>query len=583
MLGRRIRLFAGSLAVLLSLSCGGGSSAFRAGRKAELRKDFDTALINYQKALNDDPANAQYQLYEKLARKEAAFFHIKQGRSLLQQGRTEDAAGEFQKAVSIDPTSETAAQELSKLQATQAQAHREREQALKQALKAQEPQPSPTQIQLKPFPTEPIAHLRLTADSRKIYETLGKLASLNVAFTSDFQPKPLSVDLTNVKIGDALRIVSYQTKTFWKAATPNTILVIPDTPGNRRDYEQEVVRTIYLTNPLAPADRTAITTALKQVLGIQRIIDNPDANAIVLRDTPSKVAAAEKMVRELDRSKAEILIEVSVMEADRDRIRELGLLPATQFGLTPTPNLTTGLAIKTVRDIGHLSGADYSLTMPSAALSALLNDSKTRILQNPKVRVTDGQTAKLRIGSRVPYATGSFLPGTGGGGGGFNLLASTQFQYQDVGVNLDLAPRLLPSGEVSLHAIVEISDVGPYVSLGKDLSQPTFTQRKIEHDIRLKEGESSLLGGLITNTEKTQVTGIPGLSDIPILRYLFSVEHRELISTEFVVTLTPRVVRLPASMVEAVKGVPVEGGGPEPAPEAPPAPEAGPRPPEPPE
>jgi len=582
MLGRRIRLFAGSLAVLLSLSCGGGSSAFRAGRKAELRKDFDTALINYQKALNDDPANAQYQLYEKLARKEAAFFHIKQGRSLLQQGRTEDAAGEFQKAVSIDPTSETAAQELSKLQATQAQAHREREQALKQALKAQEPQPSPTQIQLKPFPTEPIAHLRLTADSRKIYETLGKLASLNVAFTSDFQPKPLSVDLTNVKIGDALRIVSYQTKTFWKAATPNTILVIPDTPGNRRDYEQEVVRTIYLTNPLAPADRTAITTALKQVLGVQRIIDNPDANAIVLRDTPAKVAAAEKMVRELDRSKAEILIEVSVMEADRDRIRELGLLPATQFGLTPTPNLTTGLAIKTVRDIGHLSGADYSLTMPSAALSALLNDSKTRILQNPKVRVTDGQTAKLRIGSRVPYATGSFLPGTGGGGGGFNLLASTQFQYQDVGVNLDLAPRLLPSGEVSLHAIVEISDVGPSVNLG-GLSQPTFTQRKIEHDIRLKEGESSLLGGLIANTEKTLVTGIPGLGDIPVLRYLFSVEKREVITTEFVVTLTPRVVRLPASMVESAKEVPVEGGGPEPAPEAPPAPEAGPRPPGPPE
>ena len=289
------------------------------------------------------------------------------------------------------------------------------------------------------------------------------------------------------------------------------------------------------------------------------------------------------MVRELDRSKAEILIEVSVMEADRDRIRELGLLPATQFGLTPTPNLTTGLAIRTVRDIGHLTGADYSLTMPSAALSALVNDSKTRILQNPKVRVTDGQTAKLRIGSRVPYATGSFLPGTGGGGGaGFNLLASTQFQYQDVGVNLDLAPRLLPSGEVALHAIVEISDVGPSVNLG-GLSQPTFTQRKIEHDIRLKEGESSLLGGLIANTEKTLVTGIPGLADIPVLRYLFSVEKREVITTEFVVTLTPRVVRLPASMVEAVKGVPVEGGGPEPAPEAPPAPEAGPRPPEPPE
>jgi general secretion pathway protein D len=580
MLGRRICLLAGSLAVLLLLSCGGGSSAFRAGRKAELRKDYDTALVNYQKALQDDPANSQYQLHEKLARKEASLSHLRQGRNLLQQGRAEDAAGEFQKAASIDPTNEAADQELSKLQAAQAQAHREREQALKQALKAQEPQPSPTEIKLKPFPTEPIAHLRLRADSRKIYETLGKLANLNVAFTADFQPKDISIDLTNVQIGDALRIVSFQTKTFWKAATPNTILVVPDTPSNRRDYEQDVLRTIYLTNPLQPADRAAIITALKQVLGVQRISDNPDANAIVLRDTPAKVAAAEKMVRELDRSKAEILIEVSVMEADRDRIRDLGLLPATQFGLTPTPDATTGVAIKTLREIGHLSGADYSVTMPSAALSALLNDSKTRILQNPKVRVTDGQAAKLRIGSRVPYATGSFLPGTGGGTSGFNLLASTQFQYQDVGVNLDLSPRLLPSGEVALHAIVEISDVGPSVNLG-GLSQPTFTQRKIEHDIRLKEGESSLLGGLISDTEKAQVTGIPGLADVPILRYLFSVEHRELITTEFVVTLTPRVVRLPSSMLESAKEVPVEGSGSEPASEAPPGPEAGPRPPEP--
>ena len=580
--GRGIRLSAGLLAVLLSLSCGGGSSAFRAGRKAELRKDYDTALVNYQKALQADPANAQYQLHEKLARKEASFFHLKQGRNLLQQGRTDDAAGEFQKAVGIDPTLDAAAQELAKLQAAQAQARLERERVLKQALKAQEPQPTPIEIQLKPFPTEPIAHLRLSADSRKVFETLGKLANLNVAFTSDFQAKPAAVDLSNVKVEEAFRVVSMQTKTFWKAVTPNTIIVIPDTPGNRRDYEQEVLKTIYLTNPLAPADRTAITTALKQVLGIQRIIDNPDANAIVLRDTPAKVAAAEKMVRELDRSKAEILVEVSVMEADRNRIRELGLLPATQFALTPAANVTTGLAAQTLRDIGHLSGADYIVTMPSAALSALLNDSKTHILQNPKVRVTDGQTAKLRIGSRVPYATGSFLPGTGGGVGGFNLLASTQFQYQDVGVNLDMSPRLLPSGEVSLHASVEISAVGPSVNLG-GLSQPTFTQRKIEHDIRLKEGESSLLGGLIEANEITRVTGVPGLGDIPGFRYLFSAEHRERVETEFLVTLTPRVIRLPASMVESVKGVPVEGGGPEPAPEAPPAPETGPRPAAPPE
>ena len=116
---------------------------------------------------------------------------------------------------------------------------------------------------------------------------------------------------------------------FGRSVTPNTILVIPDNPNNRRDYDEEVLKTIYLSNPLAPADRTAITTALKQVLGLQRIMDNPDANAIIIRDTPAKVAAAEQLVRQLDRAKAEIMIDINIVEADRDRIRNLGLTPAT--------------------------------------------------------------------------------------------------------------------------------------------------------------------------------------------------------------------------------------------------------------
>jgi len=591
MLGGEVRLWGAGAMLLVCLACGGGSTVFREGRKAEARKDWDTALIKYEKALQAEPENAEYLIHEKLARTQGALFHLKQGRRLLAGGRADEAAGEFQRAVSIDPTNEAAAQELGKLIARQAAAKRVREEALQQALKAREEAAATSGVQLKPWPTEPLAHFRISADSRRVYETLGKLADLNVAFTSDFQPRPVAVDLTNVKIEDALRVVSYQTKTFWRAVTPNIILIVPDTPTNRRDYEEEVLKTIYLSSPLAPADRAAITTALKQVLGLQRIVDNPDSNAIIIRDTPAKVAAAEKMIRDLDQNKAEILVDVTVVEADRSRVRDLGLTLAT---ISTSGSVTAGLqsvlaflpsATATSVNLGELTYRDYALVLPSAAANAVLNDSRSHILQNPQVRVTDGQTAKLRIGSRIPYATGSFLPSMGGvttgTGGTLGLLASTQFQYQDVGVNLDLTPRLLPNGEVNLHASIEISSLGADRSVG-GFSQPTFNQRKIEHDIRLKEGEVNLLGGLIETKETQTVSGLPGLSQIPILGYLFSSQHRERIETEVLVMLTPQVIRLPERAAESGKEVPVGAGATAPTvpttpgPETPPQPEAAP-------
>jgi general secretion pathway protein D len=587
MLGRGVGVWWAAAMLALFLGCGGGSVVFREGRKAEARKDWDTALVNYEKALQGEPENPKYIIHEKLARTQAALFHLKQGRRLLAAGRADEAMGEFQKAASIDPTNEAAGQELGRLLARQAAAKRAREEALQQALKAREEAASTAGVQLKPWPTEPLAHFRISADSRRVYETLAKLADLNVAFTSDFQPRPVSVDLTNVKIEDALRVISYQTKTFWRAVTPNTILVVPDTPTNRRDYQEEVLKTIYLSNPLAAADRTAITTALKQVLGLQRIVDNPDSNAIIIRDTAAKVAAAEKMIRDLDQNKAEILVDVMVLEADRSRIRDLGLTPATiSTSGTVTAGLQSVLAFlpsstSTSVNLGELTYRDYALVLPSAAANAVLNDSRSHILQNPQVRVTDGQTAKLRIGSRIPYATGSFMPGvTGQAAGGYTgLIASTQFQYQDVGVNLDLTPRLLANGEVNLHASIEISSLGADRVIA-GLAQPTFNQRKIEHDIRLKEGEVNLLGGLIETKETQSTSGVPGLGQIPILRYLFSTEHREKVETEVLVMLTPQVIRLPERLPEGGKEVSVGVGAAAPTvplapgPETPPQPEA---------
>ncbi len=571
----------GVLALLTAcLSCGGGTDLmYNQGRKAEERKDWDTAVVDYEKARVADPANSLYIIHEQNARAQASAFHLRNGQQLLKDGKPGEAAGELQKAVRVDPSNKAAQQELNILLAKEAESKKAHTEALQKALKAREEATEPAQVKLQPISQEPLAHLRLPSlDSKKAFETLGKLAGINVAFTSDFRPAPLNIDLSNVKIEDALMIVALQSKSFYKAITPNTILVIPDNPNNRRDYGEEVLKTIYLSNPLAPADRTAITTALKQVLGLQRIMDNPDANAIIIRDTPEKVAAAEELIAKLDRAKAEIMIDIDIVEADRDRIRNLGLAPvsidpstgSTTVGfqseaayVPPVPTSSTTATSTGAAAINTLSYKNIQVIIPGVEAEAILNDNKTHIMQSPQIRVTDGETAKVKIGSRIPYATGSFLPSLGGttsASGGVGLLASTQFQFQDVGVNLDLTPHLLSTGEIAIHAKIEISSLGASITVG-GVSEPTFGQRVIEDDFRLQEGEVNLLGGLIQRTLTDQLEGVPGLAGIPGLRYLFSQDNKEVNDQEVLVMVTPRVIRLPESSLNGEAAVPMRGIG----------------------
>jgi general secretion pathway protein D len=588
-LEREIRLAGAVGGLLLCVACNPANTAYHEGRKAEARHDYDSAVVFFGKALQEQPENSQYLLHEKVARQKASFFHYDQGLQLLAQKRLNEAAAEFQKAVSVDPSNDAAAQQLAKVLATQAAAKLEREKAIQQALKQQEEAVTPTVVKLKPFPQEPLAHFRLTADSRKVFETLAKLAELNVAFSHDFQPKPLSLDLVNVRLEDALHIAALSANVFWKVVTPNTLLIIPDSPTNRREYEEEVLRTFHLGNPLAPADRTALSTALKQVLGLQKVIDNAESNSIIIRDTPERVAAAEELIHSLDLAKGEVQVEVTIMEASLDRVRNLGLAPVSPqppaiAGLifTPPPTTTTSNGVTTttpstglpLNQLGKISTSDFSIVLPNVVADALLSDARAHVLQQPQVRASDGQTAKLKIGQRIPYATGSFLPSFGGtvstgtttGTATTGLLASTQFQYQDIGVNLEITPHITATGEIGLHAVIEILNQAGTSTIG-GLSEPIFGQRKVEQDIRLREGESTVLGGLIEHDDSKSISGLPGLGDIPGLRYFFSTEDKEWMETEVLIMLTPHIVRLPEAR-EAATNTPVakevQGPGPRP-------------------
>lgn len=559
----RVRTLLALVTLALFLAgCPKGGTDFKAGKRAELEKDYDTALIQYERALKQDPGNAQYQLRAQRARFAAATYHVEQGRNLRNAGQLEAAAAEFERAAAIDPSSFLAEQELRRTLAMIAEQRRQQQPTPPQA-------PAPKELQgaleappeLAPLSRAPINY-RATADSKQVYETIGKLAGITVIFDPDYQSRRVSVEFTDVTLEQALDMVALQTKTFWKPVTSNTIMVIPDTAAKRKDYEEQVIRTFYLSNISSPQELTEIVTALRNLLDLNRIQPSTSQNAILIRATPSKLAVAEKIIRDIDKAKPEVVIQVAVLQARRDRARELGIVPGTSATLlfsprnpvtqpstgttgTTTPGTTTtttGPGAIRLSNLGRLSSADYSVVLPGAQAMALLTDATTKILQNPEVRATDGQTAKLRIGDKVPIATGSFQPGIGGVG--INPLVNTQFQYTDVGVNLDITPRVNTNREISMKITVEVSSVTQRVNIG-GIDQPVIGQRRVEHDIRLKEGESSILGGIIERTETLNTQGWPGLGQIPLLRYFFSSERKEIQENEILIVLTPRIVRLP--------------------------------------
>jgi general secretion pathway protein D len=555
-------------AVVLLAGCPKGGTEYNAGKKAEAINDYDTALEHYNNALRAEPTNTDYKLKAMRARFEAAQWHVDQGRRLREQGNLQLALAEFQKAAMIDPSSPVAAQEV---QATLAEIR------TKQGTE-NPPSASPSKDeadelaappQLKPISRAPI-NMRATNDAKAIFDAIGKLAGLTVIFDPDFTSRRISVELTNVTLEQALDVVALQSKTFWRPVTTNIIFVAPDQAQKRREYEEEVVKTFYLHNTVQPQELTEIVTSIRQLLDLRRVQQINSQNAIVVRDTPDRVLLAQRIIDSIDKAKPEVVVQVAILQARRDRLRNLGIQPGTTAQLAFTPNgtsttssSTTGTSTTTnsipLNQLQHLSTSDYSLTLPGAQASFLMTDSSTKILDNPEIRVVDGQTAKLRVGDRVPVATGSFQAGvgvgtTGTGAGVINPLVNTQFQYLDVGVNVDVTPRVHPDHEISMKVNVVVSSVTGQQNIG-GISQPIISQRSIEHDVRLKDGEVNILGGLIERTDTTTITGWPGLAKLPFFRYFFSGENTEHQENEVLIVLIPHIVRLPTITAEDLRAI----------------------------
>ena len=537
---------------LAAAGCPKGGSDYNKGYQAENLQDYDAAFNYYQKAVKADPHNASYKIKLNHARFEAGEFHVKRGLELRKKGDLQGAASEFQKAQSIDPGSSIAEQELNKTVEMIADKNRQNDAEAEPPTDPNQQPLAQMPPQIKPLSRAPI-NLKMSNDARIVFDTIGKVAGLTMVYDPDFPARRITVDLNNVTFEQALEIVSLESKAFVKPVTENTLFVIPDQPQKRRDYEEEVVRTFYLSNTVQPQDLTEIVTGLRQLLDLKRIQQVNSQNAIIVRDTPDKLILAEKMIRDIDKAKPEVVIQVEVLQVSTDRIRELGISPGTQAtvaitnGSTTSGGSTTSNPI-TFNTLRHLNGNSYSVTLPSLTANAVLTDADTKIIQNPEIRSVDGQIAKLKIGSRIPIATGSFQAGVGvgstGGAGFVNPLVNTQFTYLDIGVNVDVTPRVHPNRDVSMKLRVEVSSHTSDATIG-GITQPVISSRTIEHDIRLKEGEVNILGGLFERTDTKNVSGWPGLAKLPIFGRLFSDNKTEHEEDEVLIVLTPRIVRMP--------------------------------------
>ncbi|HEY8232879.1 MAG TPA: secretin N-terminal domain-containing protein, partial [Vicinamibacteria bacterium] len=527
-----LRSLAAPLACVLSLAWGcATSAAFRAGESAERLQDYDRAVVEYQRAFTADPDNVQYKRSLERARLRAALDHTNRARRLAGRGAYDEALVEYRLALELDPEAPGVASEMK-----DAEVMRERGRVSFDEVRERARERALPGLDLGADAQQPLGLVFRGASLREAYLALGRAAGVNVTFDSSFQDATVTLDLQNIGFDQALTALAAAGRTFHRVVDAKVLNVVPDTPAKRREFEQQVVKTLFLSN----ADLKETIDLLRVVLGARRIAPVPGSNALTINDTPDKVAAAERIIEIVDKRRAEIVVEVQILEVARNKLKEYGIyltsgldaqgIEGIASGIFPDPRITNP-------SDGPYDKDNLVVTsLPGAVLRLLETDSSTRLLANPQLRTSEGQIAQARFGDQVPVPVTTF---SAIATGGLPQQPITSFEYKNVGVNIDITPRVHHDGDVTLQLKLDISAVGAPGYQGL----PTFNSRTVNSTIRLRDGETNLLAGLILDNERRGLTGLPGIASIPFLGRLFARNKDESQQTDIVMTLTPHIIR----------------------------------------
>ena len=579
---------------------------------AEHAGDFETALTLITAALAKKPGELAYQIPAYRIRFECGAMLIHRAIKIRNTGNLKEALATLEKAITVDPSSDQARIELNRTKKMiertdrgetidgppandQSQNSTEDLRSLtpaeferkKEAEKIARILPVP---EIKPANPEPINLKMVNQRPKVLFDTVGKVFGVNVIFDPDYETqntiKQSSVELANATITEAFDDIAVVTKSYWKVLTPNTIFVTLDSRQKRQEYEEQVVKVFYLQNVGQAAELNEAVTVLRTVADIQKVFTSTPMNAIIVRAAADKIPLAEKLIAAIDKPKSEVIIDIMIMSVNRNYMRNLsaalgvgGINSSISFtpravlqgqaaasstgttattGTTTTTTTTTGTTNSTNNTlllpfISHVSTADFTVSnVPGGLIEALLSDASTKVIQTPQIRALDNWKSSMKIGEKIPTATGSFQPGVGGVG--VNPLVNTQFTYLDVGVNVDINPRVNSATDVSAHVSVEVSQEDSTVSIG-GISQPVIGQKRMELDLRMKDGEINIIGGLISDETDTSISGVPGLANIPLVGNLFKSNSLTKTQQELLVVMVPHIIRSPDITDEDLRAV----------------------------
>lgn len=527
------------LAVLaLGVACSSYQTLRRA-EQAEQRGDWDTAVLRYLELTTQEPDNARYKAALLRAKIRASQVHFERGKRFHEAQVLDRALIEYQQAAQLDPTNQYAAVELEKVRARLASARRDS--PLPLTLDEMKDKTRDTAAQppvLNPRSKDPISlDFPKPVSLFDIYKALGKAFGINILFDPNLRDQNLAIELKDVTAVDALEILMRASGQFYKVVDEHSIIIAADNPQNRRNYEDQVIQTFFLSN----SEVKEVVNLLRSLIGAKNVAVNEQLNAITIRDTADKVKVAQRIIEGIDKSKAEVVVDVELLQVNTSRLLELGV-SLSAYQVTQTVDLGTDATIR-LSDLQNLTAESWAMTIPSIIYDFVKTNSDGQLLAKPQVRISEGEKASLHIGDKVPIPVTSFNTSQTVGGG--TIIPITSFQYQDVGIRIEIEPRVHHNKEVTLKLKIEVSQITSYVAGSGGQRQPVIGTRNIESKIRLKDGETNFLAGLIRTDESHSDSGLPGLSDLPVIGRLFGKTSTDATRTDVLLTLTPHIIRTP--------------------------------------
>jgi len=547
MISRVVRMVLGVvLAAALTAGCATGR-AFARGEAAGKAGDWDAAVGFYRQALQSDPDRPDYKIALERAMLAAAGMYSERGRQLEAAGQLEEALRAYRKAQEFEPANRQLSSRAAQLERT-----------LRDRIEALQPRPEIDRLRqqarrasaepiLSPSNPEPLIFNFANTSIRDILTFVGNWSGINVTFDRDFQDRSITLKLEGVSLEEGLQQIMLSNQLFYRVLSDRTIIVATDNNQKRLQYEAQVIRTFFVSHADA-TELSQLLIAMVRVAGMAiqpQIQPNKTANTITVRATAPAVEVVERIIEANDKPRAEVMVDVQILEVSRERAKAYGLeLTAYSAGLVFSPEAapaadgtTKPFNLNTISQ--GVSTADFYLSVPSAVVKFLESDSQTKVLAKPNLRGVEGQKLSLNLGEDVPVPSTTFTPLAGSGPGTSPL---TSYGYRTIGIIVEMTPRVTYDGDVILEITLENSARGQDTNIaGQNL--PSFFSRKVQTKLRLRDGESNLLAGLLREDERRSLTGFPGIMRLPIVRQLFSNNDSTIRQTDIVMLLTPRIIR----------------------------------------